>query len=541
MTQEHEYAIQELRHQAEEQPAMQKLIWKRQLSQQSTYEAEIHELYTEMLNMREKSEMQLHLAANMCKLENSVPSRSVESEPEDVLNTRSPGRCSRWNLPEELETPNRPTSSGLQSPVGIPVQLGPSPQTREYGHPNPCCIPPAQWGDMHTGDREEECELFGDVPAGHDSDIVGNPFESGEHQDELDHAAASMVEATSGARCVNGNLMRPMPAEEEAPSTACRPNVVNAPGGVALGRGPPGFGKSPGSIPSRQIAPPPPPPPPPPAPPDYRWGENVSHVDVDPPTQGSQCPAADPQPQCAAAAMMHGVSRPAASSWQGGCTTIAEHQKFRPPVPPQYVILPNPGYKIQANLWNLYVQVSARNPGPLASFLHHCNTMDSPYIPSYGRGGTQPADDIGNLDRHASMENLKELQKYSERLQFEATCCRLWAEGIQNQIMDEQEKVQTWISNMTDELIRLKKIQPAWIHQLQTQGGPPAPPTSMGASSIQQHQPASSSAASTITVKQAPMSRNASMASAPQNAPFPPGMGADPWADAMKKKQHRHD
>ena len=115
---------------------------------------------------------------------------------------------------------------------------------------------------------------------------------------------------------------------------------------------------------------------------------------------------------------------------------------------------------------------------------------------------------ITNLDRHASMENLKELQKYSEKLQFEATCCRRWANEIQNQIMDEQEKVQTWISGMTDELIRLKKIQPAWIHQLQTQGGPPAPPTCMAASSIQQHQPASSSAASTITVKPAPMSSN---------------------------------
>ena len=89
-------------------------------SQQSTYKAEIHELYTEMLNMREKSEMQSHLAANMCKIEHSVPSRSVESEPENVLSTRSPGRCSRWILPEELETPNRPTSSGLQSPVGVP-------------------------------------------------------------------------------------------------------------------------------------------------------------------------------------------------------------------------------------------------------------------------------------------------------------------------------------------------------------------------------------------------------------------------------------
>ena len=97
----------------------------------------------------------------------------------------------------------------------------------------------------------------------------------------------------------------------------------------------------------------------------------------------------------------------------------------------QYVILPNPGYKIEANLWNLEIQVSVRTPGPLASFLRHCNTMDSPYIPSYGRGGTQPADDISNLERHASMENLRELQKYSEKLQFEATCCRLWADGFQ--------------------------------------------------------------------------------------------------------------
>ena len=89
MTHEHEYAIQELRRQAEEQPEIQKRLWKQQLSQQSTYKAEIHELYTEMLNMQEKSEMQSHLAANMRKLEHSVPSRSVESEPENVLNTIS--------------------------------------------------------------------------------------------------------------------------------------------------------------------------------------------------------------------------------------------------------------------------------------------------------------------------------------------------------------------------------------------------------------------------------------------------------------------
>ena len=44
MTQEREYATQELRRQAEEQPAIQETLWTRQLSQQSTYKAEIHEL-----------------------------------------------------------------------------------------------------------------------------------------------------------------------------------------------------------------------------------------------------------------------------------------------------------------------------------------------------------------------------------------------------------------------------------------------------------------------------------------------------------------
>ena len=166
--------------------------------------------------MREKSEMQSHLAANMCKLEHSTPSISVESEPENVLNTRSPGRCSRWIHPSQMETPDRPTFSGLQSPMGPPVQLGPSSQTREYNHPSPCCIPPAQWGDMRARDpREEECELFGDVPSGHDRNLMGVPLECEEHQDELDKAAASrasdsMAAHLEGPRCVNGQLVRPI-------------------------------------------------------------------------------------------------------------------------------------------------------------------------------------------------------------------------------------------------------------------------------------------------------------------------------------------
>ena len=159
----HEYQqmIHERRHQADEQPEVQKLLWKQQLFQQASYKAEIHELHTELLNLREKSEMKSHLAANMCKIDQTVLSRTVESEPENVLNTLSPGRSTRWILPHELETPNRPTSSGLQSPIGAPVQLGPSPMTREYSAPPPGSIPPAQWGDVYGRAGDDGCELFG--------------------------------------------------------------------------------------------------------------------------------------------------------------------------------------------------------------------------------------------------------------------------------------------------------------------------------------------------------------------------------------------
>ena len=207
---------------------------------------------------------------------------------------------------------------------------------------------------------------------------------------------------------------------------------------------------------------------------------------------------------------------------------------MQPPVQPSMqpeVILPNPGYKIAANLWELDVSRRAREPGPLASFLRHCNAMESPYYPTHSKGGaTQPADDISNLDhRHASMENLRELQKYSEKLQFEATCFRLWSEGIQTQIMDEQERIQSWISGMTEELTRMKRIQPAWVQQMQNQGCPAAPSMPMTAPSSQP-QPASSSSASMVPAKPAPM---------PRNAPFPSMMGADPWAEAKLKHQQK--
>ena len=85
---------------------------------------------------------------------------------------------------------------------------------------------------------------------------------------------------------------------------------------------------------------------------DYRWGPSlVTHTDVDGPDATSQLPSEAPQPQCAAAAMMHGMSMTPASSHHGGCPYhcrtpgvhifyAASHGSSMEP----YRILPNPGY-----------------------------------------------------------------------------------------------------------------------------------------------------------------------------------------------------
>ena len=88
---------------------------------------------------------------------------------------------------------------------------------------------------------------------------------------------------------------------------------------------------------------------------------------------------------------------------------------------------------------------------------------------------------------------------------------------------------------MTEDLLRMKRIQPAWIQPVLSQGCPPAQQPAPYIPS----QPASSSSVSLVPVKPAPMIRNPSMASAPQNAPFPSMVGADPWAEAKMKQQRK--
>ena len=131
-----------------------------------------------------------------------------------------------------------------------------------------------------------------------------------------------------------------------------------------------------------------------------------------------------------------------------------------------------------------------------------------------------------------------------ERPPFEATCVRLWAHGIQDQIMDETQQIQTWISQMTGELNRLRRVQPAWVQQLQTSASRQPPQQSIAPSPSAAPVPSQAPAQSTssnpapgIPVKAAPASKNPSMSSVPRNAFFPNVQGADPWAGHKPRSQ----
>ena len=168
-----------------------------------------------------------------------------------------------------MKTPNRPTTSGLQSPSGAPVQFGPSPATQEYCRQSPSRRPPAQWGNHFAREPgDAECELFGDLLTDQEEPFQDASAQNDAHQDELDAAAAPSHSNTSvldltGPRCVNGELARPSPPRDDSPSTACQASTVCAPGGVRLGKAnPPCFGAPPriSQVPSRQLPPLPPPP-----------------------------------------------------------------------------------------------------------------------------------------------------------------------------------------------------------------------------------------------------------------------------------------
>ena len=92
--------------------------------------------------------------------------------------------------------------------------------------------------------------------------------------------------------------------------------------------------------------------------------------------------------------------------------------------------------------------------------------------------------------------------------------------------MEETQKIHTWMTRMTGEFNRLRRIQPGWLQQwpAKTNLQPPQPsatPAQAPAPSQAPAQAASSGATPGIPLKAAPVSKNPSMSSAPRNAPFP--------------------
>ena len=272
--------------------------------------------------------------------------------------------------------------------------------------------------------------------------------------------------------------------------------------------------------------------------PDLRRGQDPAQPPTESPSQEAQQhqdPTADQQPMRAATAMMHGIPRGAASSWQGAaCPPLHEHRPWAPLAMQEEVILPNPGYRVAASLWNLDIMERAHNPEPMESFLRHVSTMESPNNPSYLYDGPQPVDDTRDLRREASLENLAELQRYLEKLQFEHTTLRLWSNGIQDQIMDEFQRVHAYMMRMTEELHRACHSQTqGWLQQGQARANqPPQPPAPTQSAAPAQAPASAPSASSAIPVKSAPTTRtstssNPGMANAPGNALFL----SDPSAD----------
>ena len=122
--------------------------------------------------------------------------------------------------------------------------------------------------------------------------------------------------------------------------------------------------------------------------------------------------------------------------------------------------------------------------GPMASFLRHVSTMESPDNPSCLNNDPQPVDHIGDLRREATLENLAEHQRYLEKLQFESTTLRLWCNGLQDQIMDESQRVHIYMMRMIRELQRTCRSQ-GWLPQWQARANQPQPPPAPAQAPVQ--------------------------------------------------------
>ena len=126
---------------------------------------------------------------------------------------------------------------------------------------------------------------------------------------------------------------------------------------------------------------------------DPFWQERVEKLYVDGsrnrPQQASQGPVGDPRTQCAAAARMHGHLQMVSSKLEARrlpryCRTSGMEASSANPA--CHMSQSRRRSHLNGETSGTWVsQIVLVVQGPYASFLHHCNTMESPYIPSYGR------------------------------------------------------------------------------------------------------------------------------------------------------------
>ena len=231
----------------------------------------------------------------------------------------------------------------------------------------------------------------------------------------------------------------------------------------------------------------------------------------------------------AAAVMMHGLPsnvRPS-SRQSAACPSIYEGREWTeaPPAQVEQPQYPQPEYRTPASICNLDIQSRSNLPGPMASFLpqESCAML---LQCSPRKIQAMRTSQSRELQREASLENVAAGQRYLEKLQFELNTLRLWSNGIQDEIMDEAQKLHLQLMKLIRELQRLNNALP-WVEGWQVTSSQ-APPSQAPA---QSSAPSSSIPAKSAPAPRTQQSQPSSVASAPRNPRFPSELaqlGANP-------------
>ena len=258
--------------------------------------------------------------------------------------------------------------------------------------------------------------------------------------------------------------------------------------------------------------------------PDLRWspeGVPPPPPPVEPPQEGQ-----DAAPLCAAAVAMHGPPpmsnvRPQSAA----CPTVFKEGRWQEE-PTEETSYPNPGFHVSGNLWNLDIADRAKKPGPMASFIRHVTSMQSPTSPSYAATGRLPVTDVHIFEQN--QDNVAAHQSYLEKLQFEHNTLRSWSNTVQDQIAGEAQQVHLQLMQMIQTMQHRNNPQP-WAQAWAERSVQPPPRPAQQTSQPQ-----------AVPAKAAPAAR----AQRPTQSASSSSMGSapvivEPWAAAKQNQQNQ--